>query len=172
MRPLPKISGSMVFLLLFLPVCVPAHGTGYRLLSTGGARAVGCYYSSGAPMAYAKVLVYAPDETEIEHQNGRTDRLGSFAFLPDRPGTWRMIVSDGQGHRMAAEVNVDPERTFDDWADGAGPGGQEGESHRPGILGAVCGVSLLFNIAAAFRGFRRSRGAWRRRGPRRWHACR
>lgn len=137
-----------LFLMLFAAAGAAAHGTGFRLVETRDARAVRCYYASGDPMAYAKVLVYGPEDRDTEHQNGRTDRAGSFAFLPDRPGKWRVIVNDGQGHRLEAKVPVAPSPV----PDGAKvPGsGYEGDTGREGstlkIVGALCGVSLIFNF--------------------------
>lgn len=136
------------FLLLFAAVSASAHGTGFQLVESRKARAVNCYYASGDPMAYSKVLVYGPGDSDIEHQNGRTDRTGGFAFLPDKPGTWRVIVSDGQGHRIEANV---PVASSPDQLDPAFPvsgyGGAAGRDARTlKIIGALCGISLIFNI--------------------------
>ena len=152
-------------LLCLWPALAKGHGTGYGPADGLGARSLEYYYSSGDPMAYAKTLVYAPDDGETEYQNGRTDRRGRFAFVPDMPGTWRVVVSDGQGHRVGAEVDVPPEN-------GLGPHSGKpvrgrsatplreraaGRMRGPGI---ALGLSLILNLALGgrlLRGGRRSR---------------
>lgn len=64
-------------------------------------------YDTGEPMQYAEVLIYSPKNDKIEFQNGRTDANGSFAFLPDTPGEWRIVVDDGDGHGMTASFLAD-----------------------------------------------------------------
>jgi nickel transport protein len=63
-------------------------------------------YAGTEPCPYASVLVYAPGETKTEHQNGRTDAQGLFAFVPDRPGIWRFVIDDEMGHRKDMTVDV------------------------------------------------------------------
>jgi nickel transport protein len=55
------------------------------------------------------VLVYAPGGGDTEFQNGRTDARGRFAFLPDRPGVWRVKVDAGMGHGFDIEIEVPPD---------------------------------------------------------------
>ena len=93
-------------ILLFCPAVVKAHGVGYHREADGRAVVLKFDYSTGEPMAYAETLVYAPDDEKIEYQNGRTDRRGRFAFHPDQEGAWRVIVSDGQGHRVKAQLEI------------------------------------------------------------------
>jgi len=64
-------------------------------------------YDSGEAMTYAEVKIYSPENEKIEFQNGRTDAEGSFAFLPDTPGEWRIVVNDGNGHGLATTFTVD-----------------------------------------------------------------
>lgn len=112
-----------------------AHGLGYTLLDAGG---VGfeARFSSGEPVAYAAVLVHAPDEDGPEFMNGRTDRLGRFAFVPDGPGEWRVAVDAGLGHRLDFTLAVDEGRAV-----AAGPAAQS----TPLWLKAMLGLSLLAN---------------------------
>jgi nickel transport protein len=63
-------------------------------------------YSDGEPMAYAEVMVFSPENSEVEHQNGRTDRHGKFVFCTDMPGEWRISANDGMGHRCDSKVEV------------------------------------------------------------------
>ena len=64
-------------------------------------------YDTGTAMTYAEVKIYSPHNEKIEFQNGRTDAEGSFAFLPDAPGEWKIVVNDGNGHGMATTFTVD-----------------------------------------------------------------
>jgi nickel transport protein len=64
-------------------------------------------YDDGEPMSYADVKIYAPGNAQIEPQNGRTDKHGCFAFIPDGPGQWRLTVDGGMGHMITTDVTVD-----------------------------------------------------------------
>jgi nickel transport protein len=73
----------------------------------GRAIAVRATYADGEPLAYCEAEVYAPADGKIPWQKGRTDREGWVAFVPGRPGTWRVRVVDSTGHGLVAEVGVD-----------------------------------------------------------------
>lgn len=92
-----------IAILLIPSNMVMAHGLGSDIYS-GPTRSLKFYYSDGTPAAYAEVLVYAPGETEVEYQNGRTDAKGYFTFTPQKEGKWRVVMNDGMGHRT--EVNL------------------------------------------------------------------
>ncbi len=64
-------------------------------------------YEGGKAMRYAKVTLFSPRDTTIEFQNGRTDANGAFAFIPDTPGEWRIVVDDETGHGVATTFIVD-----------------------------------------------------------------
>jgi len=77
--------------------------------------------------------------------------------LMNQEGTWRVIVSDEDGHRAEAEIDVTQE-----FMSGGAAGGivQEKKAAPEGLdlyLRAGLGVSLLFNIAAFVLLFRRRR---------------
>lgn len=146
-----------------LPPSAAAHGVGSRWLEGGPApRAVLFHYSTGEPMAYAKVKVFGPRDDKMEYQSARTDRAGVFAFLPDGPGPWRVEASDDEGHKAVAEVSV---------PDAAAPSGTSSENvslpksapqaiePRPVWESALLGASLTLNLftgAALWRGRTRS----------------
>ena len=88
------------------PFGADAHGTAFKLLQDPTLAAVQFRYSDGEPMAYAEVMVFSPQDTKVEHQNGRTDKLGKFAFCPDMFGAWRITANDGMGHLCEATVKV------------------------------------------------------------------
>lgn len=116
------------------------HGTVYQVLEDTPTVAAEFAYADGKPMQYSAVLVFGPDDDEVEHQNGRTDRLGRFAFCPDRSGTWRVEVSDGMGHKVVAEVDVQMD---------SGTAAAVGHQGLGGSVAAktVAGLSLLANVA-------------------------
>ena len=113
-------------------------------------------YAGGEQPTYAKVEVYSPADSKVEFQNGRTDAQGRFAFMPDAPGQWRVIMADNMGHRVehAVDVSADPTAQQADVkiaGDAAATPGVGGFSIPLRIL---LGLSLLANmalIAAALR---------------------
>ena len=81
-----------------------AHGVNYQ---ESGLRPVALdfFYSTGELMSYLKAEVFSPSDEKIAYQSGRTDAGGRFAFVPDKPGKWRVVVNDDDGHRAAAAVD-------------------------------------------------------------------
>ncbi|MFP3869187.1 MAG: hypothetical protein ACLFUU_13720 [Desulfobacteraceae bacterium] len=98
------ISVALLGLLALMPVEVQGHGVEGRLES--GGVVIGAYYQGGEVMCHARVTVQAPDSDQT-FQRGNTDRNGRFAFAPDRPGNWRLVIADDMGHRLNYEVSVD-----------------------------------------------------------------
>ncbi|RLB93985.1 MAG: hypothetical protein DRH26_02475 [Deltaproteobacteria bacterium] len=141
----------LVVLALVTPGMVLAHGTGYRVLEQGKAVTIECYYSDGTAMAYADTIVFSPEDLKLEHQNGRTDKNGRVAFFPDTLGTWRVTVSDGIGHKIQADIQVEPGNTpplkIQDQ-------GSVGQSH---ALSAAMGISLIFNLCTVIVLMRRKK---------------
>jgi len=96
----------VVFILLLISLKIAfAHGVEGEIKIFSGGVVITATYDTGEPMSYAKVEVYAPD-SKIKFQTGRTDRNGRFAFVPDVPGRWRVIVSDGIGHQIKLSVEI------------------------------------------------------------------
>jgi nickel transport protein len=132
-----------------------AHGTGYRLIDDANAVAVSFFYADGQPMSYAETLVFAPDNDDIEYQNGRTDQQGRFAFYPETPGTWRLVVNDGMGHRAEGIITVKAPSTKDDKSDAQRGDDQptththvqvESHEHSHTGLKLIAGLSLIGNL--------------------------
>ena len=94
---------AVVIGLLLLPQTVQAHGTEGALCQGGWV--VEAKYAGGEVMSFAKVTVSAPN-SDKPFQTGRTDRNGKFAFVPDVPGTWRLVADDEMGHRLTMAVEV------------------------------------------------------------------
>jgi nickel transport protein len=135
--------------LFYGPPDARAHGTDYSLVEGEALTAVAFNYSDGEPMAYAEVLVFSPQDPKVEHQNGRTDKHGKFAFCPDMSGTWRITANDGMGHLCQATVEV-------------GQGDATGKADRPRhetavastvegtkTLKIIAGLSLIGNLGFA-----------------------
>ena len=108
-------------------------------------------YSSGEQPTYAKVEVYSPADDQVEFQNGRTDAQGRFAFMPDAPGRWRIIMADNMGHRVEHPVEISAAQgaVAADSGHDAGPGGFA----MP--LRILLGLSLIANMALAAAVMRR-----------------
>ena len=133
-----------------------AHGVGYQESDLRSV-ALDFFYSTGELMSYLKAEVFSPSDEKIAYQSGRTDAGGRFAFVPDKPGTWRVVVNDDDGHRAEAKVDVTQE-----FMSGGAAGGivEEKKAAPEGLdlyLRAGLGVSLLFNIAVFVLLFRRKR---------------
>ncbi|MCY7307009.1 MAG: hypothetical protein LH632_12850 [Rhodoferax sp.] len=82
-----------------------AHGTGYEVLD-GHPVAVQLYYTGGEAMPYVEARVFSPADASAPFQQSRADRLGRVTFYPDRPGSWRLVAVDGEGHAVRAEITV------------------------------------------------------------------
>lgn len=149
-RRVPLLCFIVSVLLLASLGRAAAHGVGYR---QAGKKTVALefYYSTGETMAYQEFRVYQPDDDKNPFQSGRTDESGRCSFIPEKAGTWRVAVRDGEGHSAEASVSVTPE-----FLDGGGdprpaavsPSLPEGTEL---FFRAALGVSLLFNIASLIR---------------------
>lgn len=85
-----------------------AHSIGHRVLE-GGATVVAFEYSGAGPVADAAYRVLGPGSTPF--QSGRSDGLGRVAFVPDRPGEWRVELRDASGHEAVATLVVGGDRS-------------------------------------------------------------
>ncbi|MCP4117579.1 MAG: DUF4198 domain-containing protein [Desulfobacteraceae bacterium] len=147
----------LISVALILPGVALAHGTGYRVLQQDKAVTLECYYSDGTAMAYAETYIYSPEDAELEHQNGRTDKNGRIAFFPDTPGTWLVEVSDGMGHKIQGRVQVQPEQTQESAPKTATRDQNPKALSKP--LSAVLGISLIFNLCMGVLLVRRNKTA-------------
>lgn len=96
----------LLFLHVLLVNTVMAHGVVHSF-SQGNAVLVKASYADETPMSFADVEIFSPFESKLEHQNGRTDKNGCFAFLPDRQGVWTVFVNDGKGHAFSERIMID-----------------------------------------------------------------
>ena len=101
--------------LLGFVALISAHGIGYTLLENRNVQYVQFYYTTGHEVAYASVQVFDPFDGELEFQNGRSDRHGGFAFLPDTSGGWYVRIADAQGHETTAELLIEFDTELDEY---------------------------------------------------------
>lgn len=85
-----------------------AHGVDHKV---SRAEAVVVVFSSHHQAAMADVgyRVFSPDGRSLFAQ-GRTDALGRAVFVPDAPGTWRVLMATDDGHGAKVEVVVEAQQ--------------------------------------------------------------
>lgn len=97
-----------ILLALVLGVTAPAafgHGT---VLDAETAQAIRLHarYDTGAPMAHAQVIIYAPGDSAQVWGQGVADRDGRYEFIPDPiAGRWSVQVRQA-GHGVMAHVEI------------------------------------------------------------------
>jgi nickel transport protein len=126
-----------------------APGRGYQVTAV---------YDDGEPMSYAAVEIKAAGE-KIAFQSGRTDRNGTMLFLPDRPGVWEAVVSDGMGHRLALEVEV-PE-PGGRAASQAAPESPPPPAVRSRVPSLIAGLGFIFGLFGFLYGWKARRALTR-----------
>lgn len=99
-------------------------------------------YAGADPVPFAKVQVYSPGGSEF--QNANTDRRGTFSFVPDAVGAWRVVIDDELGHRRELKVNI---ASLDGEASRTQPATSRVER-------ALLGLSLLMGFTGFWYGFR------------------
>jgi nickel transport protein len=144
------ISRFAATLLLCLPLA--AHDLETSVQLAAPAVIVRAAYGGSEPVAFAKFQVYSPDSPDAEFQTGVTDRRGYFSFVPDQPGSWRIVVDDEEGHRREARVPV------------PAPFGSNAAQPSPALSRlerALLGIVLILAATAFLYGFTARRSARR-----------
>lgn len=96
-----------LFFVMLSPARLEAHALlAEDLLVNPTVVVLAAQYSGGERAAYNAVKVYGPDDKTVEHQNGRTDAEGRFAYSPNAPGLWTVVISDNMGHRIVHTTEV------------------------------------------------------------------
>lgn len=136
-----KQSLFLVIIILILgPSTALAHGIQYETTRRNAVVFI-ARYDDGNPMSYARVTVFSPDNKEVEFQNGRSDRTGAFAFVPDRPGTWEIVYDDETGHGFKERIVIqDCEKLTQ----------PSGERHFPRSCKLITGISVLWGLTGMF----------------------
>ena len=120
------------------------HGAIYEVL-TGGVVGIRASFDTGEPMAAARVLVFAPGETEKYYET-KTDRNGIVCFSPDRKGMWVIQVLAEGGHGLRINLPVDSSMSVQPRAESA-----SGSSYLQKIIMAIAvvwgfiGTGLFFS---------------------------
>ncbi len=91
-------------LALLLAAPAPAHEVLHEV-QRGRAVAVRAYESDGEALAGAAYRVFSPADPGVPFLEGRTDRSGWLAFVPDAPGPWRVQVVGADGHGLDLVVD-------------------------------------------------------------------
>jgi nickel transport protein len=118
-------------------------------------------YSTGEPMLFAKIKVFAPSRPESPAQESAADINGYFSFVPFETGDWRLTAEDGMGHRGEIIIPVAGEGE-EDGPNNAGAERNAAPSGRlPAPVAAALGLSLILNIFALwhFAGLRKKGAA-------------
>ena len=153
---------SLVFASLLLLGAAQAHAHALYAAHTwqGSVALVQFAYAGGSVPTYAKVEVYSPADAKVEFQNGRTDAQGRFAFMPDTPGLWRIIMADNMGHRVEHAVDASAGQGAAQIA-AQNQGKPSAAVTSPGVGGfalplrVLLGLSLLANMALGVAALRR-----------------
>ena len=134
---------------LVLPAAVLAGVLHAHSLSheaqTGSAVIVQLRYGDGSPFSYETAEVYRPAES-VPFLAGRTDANGRLAFVPDRPGDWRIRAFSEDGHGGEFTVAAAAEGKSSPSSAGLGEVG-----------GLAVGLSILFGLFGLWSLFIRKR---------------
>jgi nickel transport protein len=101
---------------------------------TGSALVVELRYGDGSPFSYEAAEVFRPGEA-VPFLAGRTDANGRLAFVPDRPGEWRVRAFSEDGHGGDFTVTA-----------GAGAGPAASAPALDAVGGLAVGLSILFGL--------------------------
>lgn len=134
------------FLFLLTAAVALAHDLEIRPLLAPPAVLVTAAYAGTEPVPFAKVQIFSPADSAHEFQAGNTDKNGKFSFVPDRSGTWRVVIDDEIGHRQEASVQV-PEG----FASGAGTAAH-GAAGASRIERAITGIAILLGLTGLWYG--------------------
>jgi nickel transport protein len=142
-----------------------AHETLHEV-QRGTAVAVRTYESDGDPVAWTAYEVYSPAEPKTPWQSGRTDRAGWLAFVPDRPGRWRVRVIEATGHGLDIGVEVEARPAAPAPSPGSPAPAPTAAPDAPGaafVLRPLLGLAVIGVIfTALYLAWRKKDGASRR----------
>ncbi|MDT8408062.1 MAG: hypothetical protein RQ741_00555 [Wenzhouxiangellaceae bacterium] len=107
----------------------------------------------GEPADDAGYRILAPDPGGT-FQTGRSDARGRVTFLPDRPGRWRVMLTNDDGHGVEVKIDIDDQIQL---SGVAGPA-------QGGFGTALAAAGYLLGLAGALILWRRRRHAVSDRG--------
>jgi nickel transport protein len=130
------------------PLFLFAHGVEVSEISDSDAvRTLRFMYSTGEPMAYAKVRVFPPAKLDTEVLQTITTWNGYFSFVPDEDGDWLIKAEDGMGHMGSMTISV---QSLETGAASAGVSAGDGLGSAPLVLRLLLGLSLILNVFAVY----------------------
>ncbi|RUM50426.1 MAG: hypothetical protein DSY47_01710 [Hydrogenothermus sp.] len=83
-----------------------AHSVQYKV-SHKNAVVIKIFFADGTPFSYEKFEIYAPDNTKIPYQVGRTDKYGRITFIPNKVGYWTVKAFSEDGHGIIKKIYID-----------------------------------------------------------------
>lgn len=150
---------QILFVALALALCsmeAGAHGllTDVRLMAPSVV--IKTLFSEAQPVADATVTIFSPSAPEVAWQTGRTDRTGSFAFLPDVAGGWIFLVDDQKGHAKKLTITVPADFIAEAELPAVNAANKSGQltSRRERLYQTITGLALIFGITGIFYGVR------------------
>jgi nickel transport protein len=132
--------------LLTLLLLLTAHDLHVATNTVPPAAIVKATYAGTEPVPFAKVQVFTP--AGVEFQNANTDRNGSFSFVPDAVGAWRVVIDDELGHRRETTVNVVS-------LEASTTGQQQQSQGSSRVERALLGLSLILGLTGFWYGFQK-----------------
>jgi nickel transport protein len=149
-----------------------AHSVHIEVTRNAPMVSVHTWFSRTAPLADARVVIYAPGSDQ-PYQTGQTDRRGFFAFVPSAAGEWIFEVDDHRGHRKKVNIGIDesfisgltPEKESpaeDAAGDDAAPVVEKETPEPDGTnfyYRLIAGLALIFGVSGIFYGIRASQSA-------------
>ena len=141
----------LLMFLLFCSLSIFAHDVQINVQFSSPSVIVRSSYSGTEAMSYAPVLIYSPDNSKTEYQNGRSDAAGVFAFVPDKAGDWRFVIDDEMGHKEEKSIAVTAEFMK----------GAADRSEQTGVAvywKALIGISLIIGFTGIFYWIKAEKG--------------
>lgn len=126
---------SAIVFLLF-PVSLHTHGVNYKKIN--GGVGIEAKYDGGEPISEAETKIFSPEDKIKIFQEGYTDINGRFLFYPDKPGKWRVFISDGMGHGVSTSIDIKDIKTMKT--------GKTGNIPVPLYNKVLTGISIILGI--------------------------
>jgi len=95
---------------ILFTIIIFAHGVNAEIINKG--IGISARYDDNSPISFAETKIFSPNNMKIPFQEGLTDKNGTFVFLPDRPGNWKIIVNDGMGHGIVKIIKINSIEKF------------------------------------------------------------
>ncbi len=149
---------AIVFTLTFFNANVAnAHGVKWEV-SQIQAQGFIFSYADGSTIKKADVKVFGPNDPQKLYQEGKTDKNGNFAFIPNSSGAWILTANDGSGHLVTAKLSLKDEdlaKVQSETSSEINMANQVESAVKPYKMGVI--VSILLNIALLALYFKRKK---------------